>query len=388
MLQFATAAVNAARDSHYAFNPVTGLFERTLLLEGARTNSAIGSNLFADSTYWNASADWTIAAAVSCIAGQTAWLSTNNGGATARQRNQTVGVFVSGQTDCSAFIVERPLLNPADTTDLAILDVQAAALVHQVTITWASLTIIDAAGSGGSGIIPLGPGPNGGALYMVYITGTGTASGTGAAGNTRRAFIYPSGTTLNTKALILHHAQFEANAAFPSSPIVTTTVPVTRSTDSLSFPFADAPEALTVYSRHIERGTVLANLSLRLWQLGGLAGERLLLFGSTGNKYYLMHGTAATTITTNAALPTPNFGDLVELRALMFADGSVQLGQSLNGGAEVVTPQTAALAFAGAWGSPTFSLGSASGVTSAGFAAFQALKIQRGIMTMDQMRAF
>src|SRR5690349_2454974 len=198
---------------------------RGVLMRGARTNSVPGSCSFADATYWAGNTDFTIATATSCILGQTAYKHTNNNAAANRSRNQRISDFVNGQTDCAWFILENV---SAVTTTIGIYDGNAAAFVHSVDFTWSTATVATNSGSGGKGVISLG-----GGRYLVWVTATGTAAGTGAAGHTRYSYCYVTGTTQNALAAILHHGQFEANASFPSIPIVSVAAAVTRSADAL-----------------------------------------------------------------------------------------------------------------------------------------------------------
>src|SRR5690606_29621558 len=88
-------------------------------------------------------------------------------------------------------------------------------------------------------------GPNGGPVYRLMVTGTGTA------GDQRLIVVYPSGTSQNTQTAIIHHVQHEVGAV-ATSPIVTTTAAVTRAADVLTFPWLHAPQAMTGYLRFVE----------------------------------------------------------------------------------------------------------------------------------------
>src|SRR5690606_24562614 len=105
-------------------------------------------------------------------------------------------------------------------------------------------------------------GPNGGPVYLIMVTGTGTA------GNQRRIVVYPSGTTQNTQTAIIHHVQHEVGAV-ATSPIVTMTAPVTRAADVLTFPWSHPPQAMTGYLRFVELGAVaMTGASRVLLQIG------------------------------------------------------------------------------------------------------------------------
>jgi len=221
-----TVPANVKRDNHY---PLGSSMDRHVLLEPSRVNSALGACSCGDTTYWGNTGPFTLAAATSCIAGQVATKHTC-ASAVDSARYQNVGTFVNGQTDTLSWIVENV---DALVSRFEITDLTAGATAASVTITWANGTIATTGTPAGSGLTLLNAtGPNGGALYHVWVAFTGTAAGTGANGNTRRVFGYLTGTLATTLSAIHHHAQFEANAAFPTSPIVTVGSAVTRAVDA------------------------------------------------------------------------------------------------------------------------------------------------------------
>lgn len=360
-----------------------GVFVRAWLLESGRTNSALGSNLFADETYWLGSGDFTVAGVTSCIAGQTAWSHTNKGLLALRARSQDIGTFVSGQTDCASWIVGRPASNAADTTIIGIYDVTVGAFVAQATITWATLNISIDAGSGTCGLITIGPG-----RYLIYITATGTASGTGAAGHSRRICLYPSGNTVNTQALTVHHGQLETATTYPSSPIITTTAAVSRSAETAYLPFPMPPQAMSAYAKFVEAGTI-AQASARVFQLsdGSNDNPRFVLSQSAG-QYSASLWNGASSISSTASA-SPILGDSVELHATLTAGGTLRLGQALNGGAEVLGSAPAALALPAGWSAPPLLILNASNTSAGndGGIALQRLVLGRGFLSMADLRA-
>ena len=119
------------------------------------------------------------------------------------------------------------------------------------------------------------------------------------------------------------------NAAAPSSYIPTVASSVARATDNLSYPFHAGPQAVTVYSRHRERGNVLLNQDTGLWSIGDASSTaRLRLYSSGINGYRLYQQAAGTALTA-----VPSWNDTVEEVAQIASTGSGLLIQSLNGAA-------------------------------------------------------
>lgn len=355
------------------YDAATGLWATpALLLEDARTNSALGSCLFADGTYWTNNADFTLAAAASCIPGQAASKHTDAAGS--HWRTQTVGVFVNAQTDCFSAVVENV---DATTTDLVFWDNVTAAALGVARLTWATHAVALAAGTGTVGVRDLG-----GGRYLVWLACTGTAAGTGAAGNGRRVAIYPCSSGVAAKSCILHHAQMETANAFPSSPVVTVAGAVARAADALSYPFLAPPQAMTLYAKFVERGSARSSTSRRVVEVS--AANPLVLMGQTSGSgvYNITNIDATAGQVMSSAAAAPAYGDTVELRGLLNADGSVQLGQALNNGAEAVAAASAALSLAAAWGTAVLYVNG----PTAGFNAFQSVKVAPGVRTLADMR--
>ncbi len=73
---------------------------------------------------------------------------------------------------------------------------------------------------------------------------------------------------------------------------------------------------------------------------------------SGGNRYQVTHHNGSSSVS-SAAAAAPAFLDGVRLLVTLFDDGSVQLGQSINGGAMAFATRSAALAINGLWGAST-----------------------------------
>jgi hypothetical protein len=169
-----------------------------------------------------------------------------------------------------------------------------------------------------------------------------------------------------------------------------TSAAVTRGADALTCPNPPAPKALTGYLKFIEGGTVQqANARVFGIMIGANVNPQLYVY-STGGRYTVLHhnGTGAVTSQAGAA---PALGATVELRFLLNADGSVQIGQSINGAAEVVATASAANALAAAWvASAVMHIGCLAGGAAAGTGAnaFQAVKLAAGVRSLVELRGY
>ena len=139
---------------------------------------------------------------------------------------------------------------------------------------------------------------------------------------------------------------------------------------------------MTVYVRFIEQGTCNVDSWGEILDIGSGVSESVFLycFGGTG-RYGLAHRVASDVIV--LAVAAPVLGDTVELRGVLYADGSVALGQTINSGAEVLTAPSAALALSPAWAAPTLYLGG----PTLGANDFQAALVAGGLRTLAEMRS-
>src|SRR5690606_8415066 len=117
---------------------------------------------------------------------------------------------------------------------------------------------------------------------------------------------------------------------------------VTRAADALTFPWAHAPQAMTGYLRFVERGAVAMTGAARvLFQIGsGTTAPRLFVEAFGANNTYRV---ALVTPTSSVVSPlpiAPSIGSRVELLWRLYADGSVQIEQSIDGGTPVVAARS------------------------------------------------
>jgi hypothetical protein len=153
--------------------------------------------------------------------------------------------------------------------------------------------------------------------------------------------------------------------------------------DLLSWPFLAPPQAMTLYVRFVENGTIaLANA--RVLTIGSAAlGTPYLYVFSNGTTYRAEHhnGSSAVTAALGAA---PTTGNRVELRVVLAANGAVTIGQSINGAAET-TATSSALALSAAWSATTLWLNGEAAAT-AGNGYYRTLKVSAGVRTLTDMQ--
>lgn len=381
-----SAAVGTLRTGHYDVNGIN-----VTLREDTSQNIASAScNIDSTATYWGGNTDFTISTAPSCINGQTAYRHVNNNAGTFRGRYQAEGVFVNGQSDCCWFLVKQDATLPATSTVVAIFDVTVPGFLAEARFTWSTATIAMVTGTGNCGAIPQGNG-----WYLLWVTGTGvpvSAVTPGGAGNTRRSLIYPTDTTQNGQAIIIAMAQFEPNRVRPSSPIVTTTLAVTRSTDVWNTPNPYAPQAETQYFDLTDDGGAVLGVG-ELY--GGMesntsAAPRFIFYRNaadiTGATTAYMNNNVDAAVTTGLTLVS-NRGDEVERVGWLFPSGAVELLASINRGAVSDSGASSAPAHGlpAAWSATVLNIGVVS--PQGGSMEIRRILRVRGNLTIPQLRA-
>lgn len=176
-------------------------------------------------------------------------------------------------------------------------------------------------------------------------------------------------------------------ATFASSYIKTNGTALTRNRDRLSFPYNARPQAMTVYVRFVERGTVLiTNARILHIGLANSANAPLLdiLETSAGGKYRVVYnsGTGSVSSSLTAA---PSINDIVELRVTLTGAGVAQIHQSINGATETSATAASALTLPQTWAGTDVEL-NATIAGNTGFSAFTNIVITRGVQTLETMR--
>ncbi|HEX6941132.1 MAG TPA: hypothetical protein VF158_17145 [Longimicrobiales bacterium] len=327
-------AANAPRVEWYDLDGDGVRETPTALLEPAATNLLLDScNLPASGSAWGGESNFSVSPATSIFAGQTAWRHQNLGLAGSVSRNQNIGTF-TGQPETGSAIVEN-----VDATETALNIRDNTAMVNLCIgrLTWATG---QASVQGGAGTVLAlklaNAGPNGGPVYRLIVTATGTP------GNSGSIFLYPSGTSQNTRTVIVHHVQHEVGAV-ATSPIVTTTAAVTRSADALSFPLPASlsrPVPMTLYLRFVERGAAFEQaFQGDIVEIGSTARPLLQVDNANDTGTYRVLYTTAVGVDSFSDAPVAvAVGDVVELAAVLTAAGAARIRIARNGGAEQAGP--------------------------------------------------
>lgn len=342
---------------HHEYDAASGLWKpRGLLLEGSRKNLVLqASNL--------STAPWAGGAAI------TENYRTYAGRAFSRQvavgvQSQSITAESTGTHTLSFLVHQTPGVAATLLLGLWNADGTAGIKLCQVDIA-ADGTCTT--GSAGWAIIRLGDG-----VYRFWATTLLTAS---------TSYRFYSTDNANGADCLLSCLGVELGAS-PSSIIPTTGVAVVRPADLLLIAFNAPPRAMTVYADFVDLGASLS-AGAAIFAIGTPAPS-LFLYNTAG-VWKVVHREAGDVSSTAAA--SASFGDSTELRAGLAADGSVLLGQSINGAAEVDAATSAANALGTVWTGNGLRIGALLDGTLAQPVAVRSFRIAADVRTMDYMRA-
>lgn len=173
---------------------------------------------------------------------------------------------------------------------------------------------------------------------------------------------------------------------FASSYIKTTTAAVARVRDQLSFPFTAKPQTMTIYLRFLEIGASLVS-GLKLLHIGDSAIFCAIDVNSPGLSTFRLTLATGTVTRTATAAGSPSLGNIVEVRGVLNADGTLTMGMTLNSGAETTASNANATVFPAAWGAATLWINSF-GTANVGFGAYRNVLIRRGVLSLNQCRGY
>lgn len=170
------------------------------------------------------------------------------------------------------------------------------------------------------------------------------------------------------------------------SPLLPLDASGSVSAETLYAPFFAPPQVMTVYVKFVEQGTVhIGGGGLVHIGAGNNSTDPRLLMFEQGGFYAFRHDNGTTSLGSQLAA-APSAGDSVELRGVLAADGSVQLGQSIGGATETLATASAAVTLQPAWADNRLYVGSL-GTASQGVNPIAAVKVVRGVQSMADMRA-
>jgi hypothetical protein len=326
-------------------NPATGVWEASVLLEGARTYMGVRS----EPTTAQLASSGNVANATGFEA-----FGLSNGiafGAPTVLRHAYVGatLTVSTQYTVSFYIVMDDGGVPAPSGGTTTGDFCVA--INGGIMPFSGITTRQVEGT----------------LYRVTATHT---IGAAIVSNSFGPIKY---TTQSARTFKVSGYQCE-QAAFASSYYRTTGSAAARSADAYSRALVLAPQGMLLYSKHVEQGTAFVP-GARLWQVGAAAdtNPRLLVYCVASGRYVAewdnLAGTARASSLDGVTGGAVALGNLVELICVLRPDGALQLHQSVNGAAPVSATVSAALALPTAWSEGRVHVNSV-GASAAGFNAF------------------
>ena len=362
-----SAAAAALRDNHWTLNRLTGVYERSTRLEGSRTNLLTYSEQF-DNAAW-VKFDATVTAnALAAPDGTT-----------------TMDKLVEAATTGAHHVRREPTL--ADSTDYTA-SIHARAGERSQVFIWTvskngssntsvfdlSLGTVVALASGHTARIEALP-EGGYRCSVMWNSSTGATTPTVSFGIASGASSTYAGN--GTSGIYIWGAQVEAGPN-PSSYIATTSATVTRSGDSIYFPFTFPPQAMSFYVRYVERGTYRA--SGTVLSITDAAGSSSWRIRSNASSFRLNAG-ASESIRSGGA----SYGDLVEFLGTVNESGQAILSVSVNGVEGVGTTGSAA-SIPAAFAAQRLYLNS-NGGSNVGYADFLDVKVARRVRSLSAMRA-
>lgn len=362
-----SAAINTKRDAHY----INGV--RTVLLEGA------GASIPLDSENWP-SANWAVSGTGAKTTGQADPKGETTGalldsGASAGGNIHHTAAFTGDGTKSVAIYLKK---GTASATDVSIFDGTTSTERHRIRATWdisGVPTLTTIAGSG-TRYTPTALGTTG--WYRISFTVASVV-----AANANLLIIYP-GTNAGTGTVSAAFPQGE-NSTFPTSYMVSTGSAGSRGADLYSLPFTPPPGEISIYLKFIERGSI--SLNVKVFEISNAAGDFPHFFVNSQTALYNAHHSNGVSSVDSQLAAAPAIGDTEELLARLFANGSIDLTQSVNGAASASAAQSAALSLATAWSDDVLWLNSGGSAGAAGFMALQSFKVLAGARSLTEMRA-
>lgn len=162
-----------------------------------------------------------------------------------------------------------------------------------------------------------------------------------------------------------------------------------RSIDQAQFSFNFVPQAMTAYFKVTDLGSgIFVGDNIRIFQIAGstTSTPQFLLFWINSTQIWrLLHHNGSGPVTSSAAQLGNIVGSSIEFRCLLYPDGSVQLGYSADGAAEVLASQSSANELSSAWASTNLRPNQVND-TLAGIMLYDKVKFHYGIQSLDFMR--
>jgi hypothetical protein len=321
-------AANVLRDRHY----LQALLTRTTLLEIAQNNQLLQSEAFTTSPWAAPETGGSLTSGQADPFGGTgAWLFTKTGTTTEGRIFQPFTALGAAGTCPISIHIKQ---GTSASGYFGVYDLTALAWRGQVDWTW----------TGGVPVLSNGsPAPIANTMRVETLAGgwfriMGTITGLTVANN-NTLYISPVIGTANTGTVYIFGAQAESAYPIATSYTKTTTAVVGRAGDN-ALQFAWYPlQPMALYLKFLELGSRFAGNGNRLIETR-YANGWFSIFATSSVGAGAPYGVTHSDVVLTSLGTTPNLGQLVELLAILRGDGSVELRQSLDSGAETTTGQT------------------------------------------------
>jgi len=187
---------------------------------------------------------------------------------------------------------------------------------------------------------------------------------------------------LNSFTLGYTHPAFETVPWFSS---VQTMFLRMGSSDRFHFAAPFRPQPFGFYHEFRQSGA-MASAGVTLWSIANDAatGARFRVY-SNGTAYVVEHDNGST-VRDRALGIAPSAGDFVIQWGYLYADGSVQIWQAVNGAAPVKSTTIAASSLASAWGATARVRLSALGTTAGASSFHRVFKLVPGLPSLAQLQ--
>ena len=157
-----------------------------------------------------------------------------------------------------------------------------------------------------------------------------------------------------------------------------------RTADSLVWTFTAKPQAMSLYIKMQERGTIHTASGFVVWIGTTAITAPYVGIQAAGGLYRAVYDTEFTAARTSTLAAAPAVGQMVELLLTLTGAGVVQLQQSIAGAAVTAATAATASVLPPAWSAQRLVLGGAS--TVVGALAVLNLIVVRGVQDMAAMR--
>lgn len=398
-LQIGYSEPNVLRDSHFALDRRAGVVRRAILLEGRHHTATPGSTDHVSDG--NAKLTAQAVTGPDGVAGS-ATRFTGVDGQFNPNVNKSVSLPTTAGEPCTHMFVLRPDTHHRFLTTLQLSNAFARN-------RWVDLDsgTIETNGSPNAqddtqvSILPFidygVQSSDAAGYYCVMAVGTPTVSGANArcALQVANPALGQFGTYFSngTEQFTLYAAQYEQSFGFATS-----IVPRLDSDNVNDGPYKlsvgpdnyltslpgslAAPQAMTTLVDYADRGAHAGGRPGGVFQVGDAGGAAPRLYVvQTATGFDLVHEQGGSSVVSTVAV-VPTRDDFVRVRAALADNGSVQLGVTINDGAEQLGAASAGLALPAQWSSRELSVNSL-GLEQHGFMALFRAEVLAGVQTVE-----